>query len=417
MTPPIERIRFYDGEYLRAFDFAAEQGYHIDMRRRLNMALHLNGVGVGLQLVGSPSGAVVSQVYITPGMGIDEYGREVYLAAPYTFDDQADVVANRISAKGYYYVWLKYQRVADTPPSAGYAVCNGAGQTTRWRESYKVVLQHTDAPTNPPSSASPPAVTDDISEEDPDTDASAGIFLGVVFVDPGSNTGVFTLPASQPPLTYVGLRAQRIISPQPVDATAWNLLNQQSALNPPASLELDDNVFAKQNLIVGEDFVVTQKPANPTGNVKITGDLYLNGSLYTNSTGNAGLQQLVQSMLPDIQFIPVTINLPASPPNPVSQAVTATSTLTKCSKAVAQAVLCGVQWSQQSAVQSWFSNLPVNALPLVQVSASPATTPLNGATSCTIQINWKAEPWVTTGGNNFNAISALLVGLIVVFYP
>src|SRR5581483_4389990 len=170
MTPAIQRIRYYEGEYLRAFDFAAEQGYHVDMRRRLNMALHLNGIGVGLQLVGSPAGVVVSQVYMTPGMGIDEYGREVYLTAPYTFDDQADVLANRISSKSYYYVWLKYQRVADTPPSAGYAVCNASGQTTRWRESYKVVLQQTSPPTKPPASGRPPAVTDDISEEDPDTD-------------------------------------------------------------------------------------------------------------------------------------------------------------------------------------------------------------------------------------------------------
>src|SRR4051794_36350203 len=95
MTPPIERLRYYDGEYLRAFDFAAEQGYHNDMRRRLNMALHLYGIVEGLQLtVTSP--ANITQVLISPGMAIDPYGREILLLAPYTFDDQADVQANRI---------------------------------------------------------------------------------------------------------------------------------------------------------------------------------------------------------------------------------------------------------------------------------------------------------------------------------
>ena len=44
MSSPIERVRYYEGEYLRSADFDAEQSYHIEMRRRMNHALHLHGI-------------------------------------------------------------------------------------------------------------------------------------------------------------------------------------------------------------------------------------------------------------------------------------------------------------------------------------------------------------------------------------
>jgi hypothetical protein len=429
MTPAIQRIRYYDGEYLRAFDFAAEQGYHVDMRRRLNMALHLNGVGVGLQLVPSAPGAVVSQVYINPGMGIDEYGREIYLTAPYTFDDQADVLASRISSKGYYYVWLKYQRIADTPPSAGYAVCNASGQTTRWRESYKVVLQQTSTPTQPPSSASTPAVTDDISEEDPDTDTSSGVFLGVVLVDPSSNTGAFSLPGTQPPLTYVGLRAQRIVSPATVDPASFQILNQQNALVPAASLELDDNVFAKQNLIVGDDFAVTVTPPptpQPSGNVKITGDLYLNGKLYTNDAGQGqSLQDLIQNSLPDVQvYQPQTISTSTTGANAIAGTVpfpvAVKTNLKTVSKISVLAVLCGFELQDPADLTKWFNN-PATATDTgpVAVWADQPTVSNPPAASYQIQINWKAG-WLASfnpGPTLLLGFKSLTVGLVVVFLP
>src|SRR5208337_2579073 len=231
MTPPIERIRYYDGEYLRAFDFAAEQGYHVDMRRRLNMALHLYGIVEGLQLTPS-SNAGITQVSINPGMAIDPYGREIFLLAPYTFDDQADVLANHITSSGNYQVWIQYSRIADTPPSVGYASCNETDQTTRWRETCKVVLLK--------SSGTPdiPAVTDDISEENPDTDTSNGVFLGFVTVTPNSVTGAFSLPPTQPAQpapVYIGLCAQQIQPPDFPDTVspAFDITSSDGPLLPP----------------------------------------------------------------------------------------------------------------------------------------------------------------------------------------
>jgi hypothetical protein len=47
----VQRLRFFDGEYLRSYDFTDEQSYHIDIRRRLNHRLHLRGIVDGLQIV------------------------------------------------------------------------------------------------------------------------------------------------------------------------------------------------------------------------------------------------------------------------------------------------------------------------------------------------------------------------------
>jgi hypothetical protein len=36
----IERLNYYEGEFLGALDFQAEQEYHRDMRRRHNVGQH-----------------------------------------------------------------------------------------------------------------------------------------------------------------------------------------------------------------------------------------------------------------------------------------------------------------------------------------------------------------------------------------
>ena len=98
MTPPIDRVRYYDGEYLRAFDFADEQTYHMEMRRRLNMALHLWGIVEGLDIT-KDTEAGITQYAIEPGMAIDPYGREILVFAPYVLDETV-LTANQETEDG-----------------------------------------------------------------------------------------------------------------------------------------------------------------------------------------------------------------------------------------------------------------------------------------------------------------------------
>jgi hypothetical protein len=74
MGTEIERLLFYDRQYLQSFDFTAEQAYHLEMRRRLNLALHLWGIAYGLELRrGEIVPGAPEQYYISEGMAIDAY--------------------------------------------------------------------------------------------------------------------------------------------------------------------------------------------------------------------------------------------------------------------------------------------------------------------------------------------------------
>src|SRR2546425_454266 len=77
----IERLHFYQRQYLGAEDLEAQQTYHRDMRRRHNLGQHTWGIVVGLELIetpldGDPGGV---DVYITRGMAVDGFGREIVL--------------------------------------------------------------------------------------------------------------------------------------------------------------------------------------------------------------------------------------------------------------------------------------------------------------------------------------------------
>ena len=331
----IDRIRFYDGEFLRAFDFSDEQTYHMEMRRRLNRYLHLYGIVQGLSMVSASDSYEVS---IEPGMAIDAFGREIYIFAPYTLGD-SDLTTNRITRAGTYDVWLRYQKSPGTPPSSGYGNCNQTSQYTRWVESFSVSLLGP-SPSNPFTT---PGFAD-ADSDDPSQD-QVGVLLGTVYVDPTSSKATFSAPYFDPRCKLLGVIAQRIHTP-PCSDTAqvssqlqpFNFWNQppgglNTSLSPPASLEIKPNIFAEKNLILGPDFNlataggVAIKP-NPNfvtgpGSAKLAGDLIVQGNIYSFLPDpvnpqwlglSAYVKQLVQSGMPD--FV-------ASPPVPVTTPIQA----------------------------------------------------------------------------------------------
>ena len=106
MANNIERLNYYEREYLRSPDFIAEQNYHMEMRRRLNIALHLWGIVEGLDVkLGEVVPGAPAQYYISPGMAIDAYGREIFLFAPYILSED-DVQRNRITLPGRYSLFI-----------------------------------------------------------------------------------------------------------------------------------------------------------------------------------------------------------------------------------------------------------------------------------------------------------------------
>ncbi|MBD2358714.1 hypothetical protein H6G41_29660 [Tolypothrix sp. FACHB-123] len=71
----IQRLRYFDNQFLKAEDFTTEQEYHLEMRRRHNRGLHTKGVAEGLRIIKTNE----KQITVTSGFAIDENGNEIIL--------------------------------------------------------------------------------------------------------------------------------------------------------------------------------------------------------------------------------------------------------------------------------------------------------------------------------------------------
>lgn len=461
-----DRIRYYDGEFLRAFDFSDEQTYHVEMRRRLNRYLHLCGIVEGLTMVSPPDSYGVS---INPGMAIDALGREIYVYAPYPLGD-TDVRTNRITSAGSYEVWLRYLKSAGTPPSAGYANCNQTNQFTRWVESFSVILLP-----SPSKRFKAPGFAD--PDSDDPTQDHVGVLVGTVYVDPASPSKTFSIPPIDPKhdrVELLGIIAQSIQTPTSWHATKasppFSFLNKNTPgvantpLSPLSSLEIKPNIFADQNLIVGHDFPLTEGTSgtkisispDPTvkdpgaGSVKIAGDLFVQGNIYnliTSETpapvapkpfppadgtdlwlGLSGyVKQLVQQSLPDIAVGSLSVTVPTDSAKVAlgttkgyasnTAEVTVQSTrLTSCSSYIAFAYFSQVELDPS-----------VGAPPPPQLSLEnppPANLNFNftGGQSGQVSVPWKAGPAIAPGGSVTNfatkcAIDNFTICCIVILFP
>jgi hypothetical protein len=142
-TDVIERLRYYQRQYLSAADFADEQAYHRDMRRRHNIGLHTWGIVAGLELDerGPVQGAVGPiQISIRPGMAIDGYGREILLLETVELPPDPRLFGG-LTASAYVPVWIAYDEEQTRHPEPGYEQCEDeADQFGRLRERFRLMV-------------------------------------------------------------------------------------------------------------------------------------------------------------------------------------------------------------------------------------------------------------------------------------
>ena len=149
----IERLNYYEGEFLGAADFQAEQEYHRDMRRRHNIGQHTWGIVSGLDLVQIPNGTSVPganpslpevDVYVQPGMAVDTFGREIVVLNKVQLTQ--DLFSPFVSAANpggglnppsqTMYVWLSYVPVLLQPPTDPCTVANQPNAYGRIQEAF-----------------------------------------------------------------------------------------------------------------------------------------------------------------------------------------------------------------------------------------------------------------------------------------
>ena len=134
MSDATSRVHYFEDQFLRTQDFVDEQAYHVAARRRHNIAHHVWGIVVGLELV-----AEENAVFLEPGVGVDGFGRELIVSNRRRLprDAFADKGSDTLE------VWLEYGLASGDEAPAGYAGCDGleADEFYRWREEPRLRLR------------------------------------------------------------------------------------------------------------------------------------------------------------------------------------------------------------------------------------------------------------------------------------
>jgi hypothetical protein len=155
----IERLNYYEGEYLGALDFTAEQEYHRDMRRRHNVGQHTWGIVSGLDLAlipnGQTSGGIAQvDVYVQPGMAIDGFGREIVVLNQTQLTQElfaAYYDANPKATPINMGVWITYAQQLIQPSQDACASLNTSNPFGRVQETFQIVVaQQGTPPTDDP---------------------------------------------------------------------------------------------------------------------------------------------------------------------------------------------------------------------------------------------------------------------------
>jgi hypothetical protein len=426
MSTDIERLYYYERQYLQSSDFTDEQTYHLEMRRRLNLALHLWGIVKGLELLqGEVIQGASNQFYVSEGMAIDAYGREIIVSTKHLLS--GDLPTNRITSAGTYSVWIGYTRELTTPPQAGFQACNMTSQYTRWQESFEIIISPLSANPNP---AEDPDPFGDLSD-DP-TNNPWLIHLGTINVD-GSQTITAAINAHR---RYIGLRTQRIVAP--IHATSeFNVLDANAPLKPPTSIAVRDNLFLEQNLIAGSDFAVDSTEVQPsppstfpkpTGNVKIASDLFLQGNLYTQCDPTQpdvwmSLARCIQAQIPEIHSGSVSISLPQPTTVDSSQSISNTSDvqvqtqLAEVDTNLSQVTtsIAGITWISTPLTTTQSLQIDTSASSLTLASVNPST--YSTTIECTVSPAFQVPPAPAPPVTYEVPIKSVSISYIIILYP
>lgn len=221
----ISRVHYFEQQFLRKQEFEDEQKYHLNMRRRHNIAQHTWGIVYGLELTVEENTA-----FVTPGLAVDGYGREIILTQKQPLAIKA-FVENDSDVLN---VWIAYDQVGSDQTPEGYISCkNGDGSTFyRWQEKPIVYLSRPDLAQldrREPESVPPEEWDFAPYHTPPDSpEQDWPIFLGQIHREGQEPDFEYTRVLADRP--YVGLRGESIQSPsgKAVVLIGEDLLNNES---------------------------------------------------------------------------------------------------------------------------------------------------------------------------------------------
>lgn len=134
----IERPHFYQRQYVGAIDMTALVEYARDLRRRHNIGPHTWGIVVGLNLLEVPreDDPTAVDVFVSPGMATDGFGREIVNFSPYRVDP---ALFEAFIDQAHRSVWIQHDELEGGEPKYGWGVCH-KDQYGRVFEGFRLVV-------------------------------------------------------------------------------------------------------------------------------------------------------------------------------------------------------------------------------------------------------------------------------------
>jgi hypothetical protein len=261
----IARVHYFERQFLRTPDFTDEQSYHLDLRRRHNIAHHTWGIVHGLELMVEDNG-----IFVNHGMAVDGFGRELILTQKQNISTAAFAEKNSDRLA----VWLVYDRIgADTAPE-GYSGCGETSNVAfyRWQEQPRIYIDVPDpAFTDPRKPKGVPAgdLEFNASQVPPDDPQEYWpVFLGQIIQDLSNSAQPYSVELANRP--YAGLKGEALTAP------SGRVHVQIGAEN-----EDDDRRFAVfvPEAQPGAEPVPPQLEIDKNGQIDIRGHTTLHGNL------------------------------------------------------------------------------------------------------------------------------------------
>ena len=427
MSSQIQRLLYYDRELLRGFDFTDEQNYHLEMRRRLNLALHLTGIASGLELMAIADTG--DQYCVNPGMAIDGYGREIVLFDRYVLSD-LDFQTAHIKVGGSYAVCISYDRTPATPPSAGYNNCGSTGEYTRWVEVPKIQLL--DNLPDPGDSKQP---TDPLPD-DPST-SPWPVFLGWIkaSVSGAGAVSVSKITTGRGQRQYVGVSAQRLRAPSAPPPSAGANPDPAVYIDADLPIMVLSDMQEQKNLIVGDENILkidvpkvvvpTGQPAlaadfpGPAGNLKVENNLFVLGELYRAVNDKwYPLSEYIRTIIPEMKVgtksVPVDV---AGLADPTVKFSLATDKLPSISGATIVASLSAIEWQSLTDLKTWSASTTSTDTIKVGVEGAAVGRTAGGAmNSWDFKVIWQVGPKSAAIPETLD-VKSLTISYVVIFYP
>jgi hypothetical protein len=135
MATDVERLHYYERQYLGATDFEAQQAYHRDALRRHLLGPHTWGIVTGLELTQDGP-----DVTIEKGLAVDAYGRTIVLLDRMRLSkDRFDLLPFQATPR-WLTVSLRYAEESTGDPAPGFDTCATGDAGYRIRETFRVDL-------------------------------------------------------------------------------------------------------------------------------------------------------------------------------------------------------------------------------------------------------------------------------------